>query len=73
MFVCSTLGNSSELYLKHTSPEIIRSCMCVPELRGGGVAYFNLIFLKSFIKFVTIKKKSLIRDPEDRGRGRLSY
>ena len=30
--------------------------MCVPELRGG-VAYFNLIFLKSFIKFVTIKKK----------------
>ena len=56
MFVCSTLGNSSELYLKHTSPEIIRSCMCVPELRGG-VAYFNLIFLKSSIKFVTIKKK----------------
>ena len=29
-------GNSPELYFKHTSPELFKSCICDPEIRGGG-------------------------------------
>ena len=67
MFVLSTLGNSSELYLKHTAPEIIKFCMCDPEFREGGPLTLIVSFSKVLLNLLPFKPKNLISDPEVRG------